>query len=60
MALAPARIRVNSVAPGSIEFPGGMWVDGKHNLWVANQTSTGNGFVLEFPPGASMPSERID
>jgi 3-oxoacyl-[acyl-carrier protein] reductase len=23
--LAPARIRVNSVAPGSIEFPGGMW-----------------------------------
>jgi 3-oxoacyl-[acyl-carrier protein] reductase len=25
VALAPARIRVNSVAPGSIEFPGGMW-----------------------------------
>ena len=25
MALAPARIRVNSVAPGSVEFPGGMW-----------------------------------
>jgi len=24
-ALAPARIRVNSIAPGSIEFPGGMW-----------------------------------
>jgi len=23
--LAPERIRVNSVAPGSIEFPGGMW-----------------------------------
>ena len=23
--LAPARIRVNSVAPGSIEFPGGVW-----------------------------------
>jgi 3-oxoacyl-[acyl-carrier protein] reductase len=25
VALAAARIRVNSVAPGSIEFPGGMW-----------------------------------
>jgi NAD(P)-dependent dehydrogenase (short-subunit alcohol dehydrogenase family) len=25
VALAPTRIRVNSVAPGSIEFPGGMW-----------------------------------
>jgi 3-oxoacyl-[acyl-carrier protein] reductase len=25
IALAPQRIRVNSVAPGSIEFPGGLW-----------------------------------
>ena len=25
MALAPKRIRVNAVAPGSIEFPGGTW-----------------------------------
>ena len=25
MALAPSRIRVNAVAPGSIEFPGGLW-----------------------------------
>ncbi len=25
LALAPKRIRVNSVAPGSIEFPGGVW-----------------------------------
>lgn len=24
-ALAPRRIRVNAIAPGSIEFPGGMW-----------------------------------
>jgi 3-oxoacyl-[acyl-carrier protein] reductase len=23
--LAPKRIRVNAIAPGSIEFPGGMW-----------------------------------
>jgi 3-oxoacyl-[acyl-carrier protein] reductase len=28
-ALASARIRVNSVAPGSIEFPGGMWENRK-------------------------------
>ena len=25
IALAPAKIRVNVIAPGSIEFPGGMW-----------------------------------
>jgi 3-oxoacyl-[acyl-carrier protein] reductase len=25
LTLAPDRIRVNSVAPGSIEFPGGAW-----------------------------------
>lgn len=25
VALAPQRIRVNTVAPGSIEFPGGLW-----------------------------------
>ena len=23
--LAPKKIRVNAIAPGSIEFPGGMW-----------------------------------
>jgi len=23
--LAPKRIRVNAIAPGSIEFPGGIW-----------------------------------
>ena len=25
IALAPSKIRVNTIAPGSIEFPGGMW-----------------------------------
>ncbi len=25
LALAPKRIRVNAIAPGSIEFPGGLW-----------------------------------
>lgn len=32
VALAPKRIRVNTVAPGSIEFPGGVWDQAKqHN-----------------------------
>jgi NAD(P)-dependent dehydrogenase (short-subunit alcohol dehydrogenase family) len=30
VALAPQRIRVNTVAPGSIEFPGGLWEQTKH------------------------------
>jgi 3-oxoacyl-[acyl-carrier protein] reductase len=25
LTLAPKRIRVNAIAPGSIEFPGGIW-----------------------------------
>lgn len=31
VALAGQRIRVNVVAPGSIEFPGGLWEATKHN-----------------------------
>ena len=27
--LAPKKIRVNAIAPGSIEFPGGMWEERK-------------------------------
>jgi 3-oxoacyl-[acyl-carrier protein] reductase len=30
VALAPQKIRVNTVAPGSIEFPGGLWAQAKH------------------------------
>src|SRR5262249_25618286 len=30
VALAPQRIRVNTVAPGSIEFDGGVWAHAKH------------------------------
>ena len=30
-ALAPKRIRVNCIAPGSIEFPGGTWARAKAN-----------------------------
>jgi 3-oxoacyl-[acyl-carrier protein] reductase len=29
LALAPKRIRVNGIAPGSIEFPGGLWAQRK-------------------------------
>ena len=31
VALAPQKIRVNTVAPGSIEFAGGLWEQMKHN-----------------------------
>jgi 3-oxoacyl-[acyl-carrier protein] reductase len=30
LALAPQKIRVNAVAPGSIEFPGGLWEQARH------------------------------
>lgn len=30
VSLAPQKIRVNTVAPGSIEFPGGLWEQAKH------------------------------
>lgn len=31
LALAPQKVRVNTVAPGSIEFAGGLWADAKQN-----------------------------
>ncbi len=31
VALAPQKIRVNTVAPGSIEFPGGLWEQAKQS-----------------------------
>jgi 3-oxoacyl-[acyl-carrier protein] reductase len=31
VALAPQKIRVNTVAPGSIEFAGGLWDQVKHS-----------------------------
>ena len=31
VSLAPQKIRVNTVAPGSIEFPGGLWEQAKHH-----------------------------
>ena len=43
-----------------ISFPGGMWVDQHRNLWLTNQTGSASGYILEFPPGASKPTQRID
>jgi 3-oxoacyl-[acyl-carrier protein] reductase len=31
LALAPQQIRVNTVTPGSIEFPGGLWAEAREN-----------------------------
>jgi 3-oxoacyl-[acyl-carrier protein] reductase len=31
-ALAPKGIRVNNIAPGAIEFPGGMWAQIKEHM----------------------------
>ena len=48
VSLAPQRIRVNTVAPGSIEFPGGLWEQVKH------QNPDLYGAVLKNIPGGRM------
>lgn len=48
VSLAPQRIRVNSVAPGSIEFPGGLWEQAKHH------NPDLYGAVLKTIPGGRM------
>jgi 3-oxoacyl-[acyl-carrier protein] reductase len=42
VALAPHRIRVNTVAPGSIEFPGGAWARAKETNRRLYDTVFGN------------------
>ena len=54
VALAPARIRVNSVAPGSIEFPGGMWEQRK----IA-QPALYNGVLASIPFGRLGRPEEV-
>jgi NAD(P)-dependent dehydrogenase (short-subunit alcohol dehydrogenase family) len=56
MALASQRIRVNTVAPGSIEFPGGLWEQ------VKQQNPELYGAVLKTIPGGRMgtPEEVAD
>jgi len=41
---------------GGLNFPGGIFVDGKHNLWVANNVANN---VLEFARGATTPSKTL-
>jgi len=38
--LAPDNIRVNSVAPGSILFPGGSWCAGSRPIQTASRRSS--------------------
>ena len=54
VALAPARIRVNSVAPGSIEFPGGMWEQRK-----TAQPALYNGILSGIPFGRLGRPEEV-
>jgi 3-oxoacyl-[acyl-carrier protein] reductase len=54
VALAPARIRVNSVAPGSIEFPGGMWEQRK-----TAQPALYNGILAGIPFGRLGRPEEV-
>ncbi len=54
VALAPQRIRVNTVAPGSIEFPGGVWAQAKQdnpNLY--------NAFLRTIPSGRMGTPEEV-
>jgi 3-oxoacyl-[acyl-carrier protein] reductase len=48
VALAPQKIRVNTVAPGSIEFAGGLWEQAKHG------TPDFYNAVLHTIPGGRM------
>ena len=56
MALASQRIRVNTIAPGSIEFPGGLWEQ------VKQQNPELYATVLKTIPGGRMgtPEEVAD
>jgi 3-oxoacyl-[acyl-carrier protein] reductase len=56
VALAPQKIRVNSVAPGSIEFPGGLWAQAKQ------ENPDFYGAILKNIPGGRMgtPEEVAD
>jgi 3-oxoacyl-[acyl-carrier protein] reductase len=56
VALAPQGIRVNTVAPGSIEFPGGLWAQAKQ------ENPDFYGAILKTIPGGRMgtPEEVAD
>ena len=50
--------RIGTLTTG-VSFPGGLFVDSDGNLWVANETSVGTGYILEFAPGATTPTHTI-
>ena len=52
--LAKSGVRVNCVAPGSIEFPGGVWADRK-----ANDPALYNATLANIPAGRMGTAEEI-
>jgi 3-oxoacyl-[acyl-carrier protein] reductase len=54
LALAPKRIRVNAIAPGSIEFPGGIWEQRK-----TDNPTLYNGTLKSIPWGRMGRPEEI-
>ena len=52
--LAPKKIRVNAIAPGSIEFPGGMWESHK-----TTNPQLYNGVLKSIPWGRLGKPEEI-
>ncbi|MBI2964066.1 MAG: SDR family oxidoreductase [Deltaproteobacteria bacterium] len=53
-ALAPKKIRVNVVAPGSIDFPGGFW-----EMVHKNDPAMYNGIVATIPSGRMGTPEEV-
>jgi 3-oxoacyl-[acyl-carrier protein] reductase len=54
LALAPKKIRVNAIAPGSIEFPGGIWEQRK-----TENPALYNGTLKSIPWGRMGKPEEI-
>ncbi|HYF63988.1 MAG TPA: SDR family oxidoreductase [Herpetosiphonaceae bacterium] len=54
VALAPQKIRVNALALGSIDFPGGFWDNVKHNVPAAYE-----GIVATIPWGRMGTPEEV-
>ena len=54
LALAPRGVRVNCIAPGSIEFPGGVWDDARKNNPTLYQ-----GIVQSIPSGRMGRPEEV-
>ncbi len=42
-----------------LNAPQGIFVDGSHNVWVANAVSGADGTILMFPEGATSPARTL-